>query len=245
MTPTTIGPLRVRSFGGTPIERRGGGDGPAILLCHGFGAPGDDLCSLARVIDAGAGVRWFFPEAPIAIDFGLGMPGRAWWPIDMVRLQQAIMRGDRRSLMDETPPELASARAALEACIDALERDHGVARERLIIGGFSQGGMLTTEVALFASRPFAGLAVMSGTLLSQARWREAARASGPSLHALLSHGRADPLLPFEGASALRQMLEGAGARVEWVPHNGQHEIPMAVIERLGAFAKARFEEAKP
>jgi phospholipase/carboxylesterase len=142
--------------------------------------------------------------------------------------------------MDETPPELPAAREALEGCIDALERDHGVARERLIIGGFSQGGMLTTEAALFAARPFAGLAVMSGTLLSQARWREAAKASGPGVRALMSHGRADPLLPFEGAEALRQVLEGAGASIEWVPHNGQHEIPMVVLERLGAFARARF-----
>jgi phospholipase/carboxylesterase len=242
MTPTMIGPLRVRCFGGD--DRKGGGDGPAILLCHGFGAPGDDLCSLARVIAAGSGVRWFFPEAPIALELGYGIEGRAWWPIDMMRIQQALMRGDRRSLVDETPDGLAPARADLEGCIDVLEREHGVARERLILGGFSQGAMLTTEIALFASRPFAGLVVMSGTLLSQARWREAAKTSAPSIHALISHGRADPLIPFEGAEELRQALSGAGARVEWVPHNGQHEIPMVVLERFGAFATARFAASR-
>lgn len=238
MTLSTIGSLRVRSFGGS--DRRGGGDGPAILLCHGFGAPGDDLCSLARVVPVGSAVRWFFPEAPLAIDFGLGMQGRVWWPIDMMRLQEALMRGDPRVLRAETPAGLAEARSALEECIDALSRDHGVARERLVIGGFSQGGMLATEIALHASRPFAGLAVMSGTLLCEDRWREAAAASGPKLHALMSHGKADPLLPFDGALALKELLEAAGASVAWVPHNGQHEIPMIVLQRLGAFAEERF-----
>jgi len=237
----TIGPLRVRLFGGA--DREGAGEGPAILLCHGFGAPGDDLVSLARVVDAGRGVRWFFPEAPLEIDFGYGMSGRAWWPIDMERLQEAMMRGQRRLLAQETPAGLAEARAALEATIAELVAKHGVRREQLVIGGFSQGSMVTTEIALHAEQPFAGLAVLSGTLLSEDRWRAAAAKSGPSLDVLMSHGRRDPILPFVAAEDLRTMLEEAGARVEWVPHNGQHEIPMLVLERLGAFARARFNAA--
>jgi hypothetical protein len=49
------GPLQVVSVGGT--DRQGGGDGPAILLCHGFGAPAEDLVPLARVIDVRASSR--------------------------------------------------------------------------------------------------------------------------------------------------------------------------------------------
>lgn len=230
--------MRVRAAGGS--DRRGGGDGPAIVLCHGFGAPGDDLVSLARVIDAGPGARWFFPEAPLELDLGFGGAGRAWWMIDMARLEQLMRRADVHQLIQDTPAGLSEARAALEACIDALVRDHGVARERMILGGFSQGAMLSTEVALHAARPFAGVVLLSGSLISADRWIEAARVTGPSLRALMSHGRADPLLPFEGAEALRGLLEGAGAQIEWAPHNGQHEIPPLVCDRFGAFARARF-----
>jgi phospholipase/carboxylesterase len=232
MEPSRIGPLRVRTVG------RGGG--PAILLCHGFGAPGDDLVSLARVIDAGRDVRWFFPEAPIALDLGWGMTGRAWWNIDMERLQRLLMSGQARRLAEETPAGLAEARAALEDTIAALERDHGVTRDRLIIGGFSQGAMLTTEVALHAETPFAGLAILSGTLTSADRWAAAARAGASQITALQAHGRRDPLLPFAAAEALRDLLTSAGAEVEWVPHGGEHEIPEAVLDRLGAFARRRF-----
>ena len=94
-------------------------------------------------------------------------------------------------------------------------------------------------IQVFAFYLFAILVVLSGALLCEERWRAAAAATGPTLHVLQSHGRADPLLPFQGAEALRQLLEEARAQVEWVAHNGQHEIPMGVLERLAAFARRR------
>lgn len=233
MKTVTLGPLRVHTVGD------GHGDGPAILLCHGFGAPGDDLVGLAGAIDAGRDLRWFFPEAPLALDLGWGMAGRAWWNIDIERRQQMALGGRADELLAETPPGLAAARAALEETLAVLERDHGVRRDRLIVGGFSQGAMISTEIALAADAPFAGLAILSGTLLSSERWTAGALAHGRSIHALMSHGRRDPLLRFADAEALRAILERGGAEVDWVPHDGQHEIPEVVIARLGAFARRR------
>jgi phospholipase/carboxylesterase len=232
MRTTTIGPLTVRALGD--------GEGPAILLCHGFGAPGDDLVGLASAIDAGPGVRWFFPAAPHT----LAGAGRAWWNIDLERRITLGARGQADQLRLETPDGLVSARAALEATLAVLERDHGVSRDRLIIGGFSQGAMVTTELALAAEVPFAGLAILSGTLLSQDRWAAAAHARGASIHALMAHGRRDPLLRFADAEALRTLLEEGGASVDWVEHGGQHEIPPVVLQRLGAFARRRFGSAE-
>jgi phospholipase/carboxylesterase len=232
----SIGPLQVYTAG---APRRGDGDGPAILLCHGYGATGDDLVSLAHVVDAGLTVRWFFPEAPIAMDFNGFTAGLAWWPIDLERIMALRGRGQSRVLARETPGGLAEAREALEATIAELCRTRDVQRDKLIVGGFSQGAMLATEVALHAEAPFAGLAVLSGTLLSEDRWAAAARKTGPQIHAFLTHGRADPLLPFEGAVALRDLLVSSGAQVTWIAHQGQHEIPPAALEGLAAFARAR------
>jgi phospholipase/carboxylesterase len=236
MTTSKIGPLRVHQAGGSS---QGEFAGPAILLCHGFGAPGDDLVSLADLVDAGSGVRWFFPEAPLEVALGYGVAGRAWWPIDIMRLRELVLRGRKDDLLHETPPGLGDARAALESCIEALVRDHGVQRDRLLIGGFSQGAMLTTELALHADEPFAGLASLSGRLISSERWEAAAARSGPRLDALLTHGRADAVLPFDAGEALRVLLERQGARVTWVPHEGGHEIPEIVVRQLGVFARQR------
>jgi len=186
-------------------------------------------------------VRWFFPAAPLALEPAWG--GRAWWMIDLDRRITLTARGQGDQLRLETPPALADARAALEATLALLERDHGVRRNRLIVGGFSQGAMLATEIALAAEAPFAGLAILSGAVISQDRWAAAVRASGPSLHALIAHGRRHPLLLFAAAAALRALLEESGAEVDWVPHDGQHQIPAVVFDRLGAFARRRFGAA--
>ncbi len=233
-TLSHVGPLRVAEVAPrSPVT--GGGAGPAILLCHGFGASGDDLVPLARVLDVGPTVRWFFPEAPLALPWG----GRAWWEIDLERMQTLQRRGQGRAMAEETPPGLDAARAALEATIDELERTHGVLRERLVIGGFSQGAMLATEVAVHATRPFAGVALLSGTIVSEARWRSALAASGPSLHAFVTHGRHDPLLPFEAAEGLRDVFTAGGADVTWLAHAGGHEIPPAALAGFGAWARKR------
>ena len=228
------GKLDVWATGGS--DREGGGEGPAIVLCHGFGAPGDDLVSLHRVVDAGKNTRWFFPEAPLSLDFGMGQSGRAWWHIDMMRLQQMMMRGEQRALATETPDGLDSAAEALVGALESLATTHGLRRDKTILGGFSQGAMLSTEVALHADVPCAGLAVLSGALLSEERWREAARKTAPSIRAIVTHGRRDPVLPFAGAEALVAMLTESGATVEFVPHPGQHEIPQVALSALEKLA---------
>jgi len=231
------GPLAVWATGGT--DQDGGGNGPAIVLCHGFGAPGEDLVPLARVIDAGPAVRWFFPEAPLSLEMGFGPPGRAWWMIDMERIQQMMMRGTPRDLAAETPEGLAEAREALEACLAALAKSHKLVRERTLLGGFSQGAMLCTEVQLNADEPFAGLAILSGALISEDRWRPAAAARGKSIHAIATHGRRDPILPFSSGEALSKMLEASGATIRFVGHNGAHEIPPVALQALADLARDR------
>ncbi len=226
----TLGGLRARIVGGT--DREGGGDGPVVVLMHGFGAPGEDLVSLWRVIPAARDVRWVFPEAPLELGPAYGA-GRAWWHIDIAKLEAAITRGETRAMADEEPEGLADARAKVIALLDDVERLLGVGGERIVLGGFSQGAMLACDVTLRTERPLAGLAMMSGTLLAASEWtpRMAARRG---MHALMSHGTLDPLLPFAASEQLRDLLVGAGWHVDFVPFRDGHTIPPDVIEHLGA-----------
>src|SRR5262245_12603157 len=74
-----FGGLKVRITGGS--DREGGGRGPLVVLLHGFGAPGDDLVGLWRVLDVPRDIRFAFPEAPHGVPGGL-VQGRAWWHLD-------------------------------------------------------------------------------------------------------------------------------------------------------------------
>jgi len=238
MEQRRLGGLTVWAGGGD--DRKAGGDGPAIVLCHGFGATGDDLVALHRVIEVDRSTRWFFPEAPLEIDFGGGQSGRAWWPIDMERLMMMQARGEPRLLAQETPAGMAEARARLEGVLAELEADHRVVRTRTLLGGFSQGAMLATEIVLHAAdRPFAGLIALSGALLCEDRWRPAGKASGPNIHAVVSHGRRDPILPFGSGEALRDLLNESGASVRFIEHGGGHEIPPAALAGVAGLARDR------
>lgn len=241
MQRSIVAGLTVWTAGGD--DRKGGGDGPSVVLCHGFGASGDDLAPLHRVIEVERGTRWFFPEGPLSIDFGGGESGRAWWPIDMERLMMMQARGEPRLLAQETPPGLGEARALFESMMAELEAKWGVTPARTVIGGFSQGAMLTTEVALHATeRPFAGLCAWSGALLSEERWAPAAKVIGPQIHALVTHGRRDPVLPFAGGIALKELLEKSGAHVSFVEHGGGHEIPPPALDGLARLLRERLSQ---
>ena len=225
-----LGGLRVRIAGGT--DREGGGEGPVVVLCHGFGAPGDDLASLWRVLRAPAGTRFVFPEAPLSLA-SLGMfEGRAWWMIDMARLQRMRTPAEVEELMIEVPAGLAAAREKMVSMLDAL--DAVLKPSKLVLGGFSQGAMLAVDVALRTDRTLAGVVVMSGALIAKGEWEKLApkRAGLPVVQ---SHGAYDPILPAIAGERLRDLLTGAGLSHTWVPFGGGHEIPPPAIEAVGAF----------
>jgi len=220
-------------LGGGP-DREGGGDGPLLLLMHGYGAPGEDLVPLARQLAVGKDVRFAFPAAPLVLETGVApeAAGRAWWPIDMGELQRAVMQHDYATLTGRVPVGLSEARSQVVALLDALERDHGVSRDKLVLGGFSQGAMLATDVTLHAERPPAALAILSGSLIAKAEWLPLMKARA-GLPVLQSHGRTDPVLSYEIAEMLRQELLSAGLAVEFVAFNGGHGIPNGAVEALG------------
>jgi phospholipase/carboxylesterase len=103
----------------------------------------------------------------------------------------------------------------------------------VVLGGFSQGAMVTTDLALRQDEAPAALVILSGTLLTEAEWRtRAPRRKGLSV--LQSHGRQDPILPFDDAVALRELLQEAGLSVDFLPFDGPHSIPEEALDRLGA-----------
>lgn len=220
-----LGELDCVLAGGTDGD--GGGDGPMVVLLHGFGAGGDDLVDLAEHVDVPDGTRWVFPAAPLALGGAYG-DGRAWWMIDLDRLVRDQASGRPSDRTGEIPDGLTAARAAMLGVLDALARDHARTDARTVLGGFSQGAMLTVDVALHAPGKLAGLALLSGTLIAKPVW-EANTAALAGVTVLQSHGTRDPLLPFTGAEQLRDFLLGAGAVVGFLPFPGGHELPPPVL----------------
>jgi phospholipase/carboxylesterase len=212
-----------------------------VVLLHGFAMTPRDLSPFAHSLGLPA---WFlFPEGPLEASVippaqeTASRASRAWWHIDPVLREQAIAKGPRDFAVQH-PPDLPKARARIDALLDAIvSRD--VLRDRpLIVGGFSQGGMLTCDTLLRAPRKqVSGVALLSASRLAYADWPpylEAGNMRG--LPVLVSHGEADADLAFLAGVALKDCLVAAGANVTWVPFEGGHEIPLVVWRHLRKFA---------
>ena len=209
-----------------------------VLLCHGFGATGTDLVGLGPEILTNNvllqnKVQFLFPEAPLALD-SMGMPGsRAWWHLDLMAINAAMARGELRDLRNDIPDGLVEAREMLMATIEAYRQLTELPVSQLVLGGFSQGSMVATDVALRLTESPAGLTVFSGTLLAEEEWSKLS-ANRTKMPVLQSHGTEDQILPYCGAEWLRDMLVTNGLNVDFLEFSEGHTIP---YEALSKFSK--------
>ena len=213
-----------------PTTTVGDPDAPlVVVMLHGFMMTPQDLSPFAGSI--GVPALWLFPEGHVAAR----PSGRAWWDIDPDVRSAALAIGPR-DFAHQSPPDLPRARDVMARYLDAAAT---LAGDRpLVVGGFSQGGMLITDLLVRAPRPVGGLILLSSSRIAVAEWPPLSdRLKG--LPALVSHGRADPDLAFTTGEALRDAVTAAGAAVTWVPFDGGHEIPLLVWRRVRQFLAAR------
>ncbi len=225
-------PRRVQIAGVDAIEVVVPGSSPAAftgVILHGYGADMTDLAPLANVMGAPPGTRWIFPNGILRIPMGPFWTGSAWFPIDIAALEAAMARGTHRDMAEVAPPELPAAREAILGLIAAL----GVPLQRLVLGGFSQGAMLATDLALHLPVAPAGLLLWSGTLLQRELW-QALAPKHAGLRFVQSHGRSDALLDYGAAERLHALLLDAGWRGRFVGFGGGHEIPDAAMAATSA-----------
>ena len=211
-----------------------------VVICHGYGAPGHDLVGFAGdwISRLGADAdrfRFVFPEAPLSLA-ELGLPqGRAWWPLNMSQLMEAVEAKKFDELHQHEPPGIEQARQMLCETIQLIQQELGT--KRLVLGGFSQGAMLTMETALRGSiEPPELLIQFSGTVVCEPHWQAAMDRLSQS-YVYQSHGKVDPILPYESAQRLHELLEQGGVTNEFHSFIGPHTIDIESIEKTTAALK--------
>jgi hypothetical protein len=134
-------------------------------------------------------------------------------------------------LSTDRPPGL-QASASLVG--NVLRDRRSVPRGPVVLGGFSQGAIVASEVALRSQVRLFALVLLSGTLFHEPSWEVHFR-QRRDLPVFIAHGRADVVLPLRPRSRFRQKLEAAGIPVTWCPFEGSHEIPAVVVAALNDF----------
>lgn len=199
-----------------------------VVLLHGYEMRPEDLSPFARSI--GVPALFVLPRGPLPARAG----GYSWWDIDF-EARNAALRNGPRDLAVEDPPGAPAARERISRFVHEVT-DRFRPRQ-LVLGGFSQGGMLTLDCVLRgAVRPDA-LILLSTSRIAAIQW-EQTRERLHGVPVLLSHGRDDADLAFSAGVALRDFLTTAQAQLTWVPFEGGHQIPLIVWRSMRKFLGA-------
>lgn len=203
---------------------------PWVILFHGYGADCNDLRPLGEMISTKKTYNWLFPNGPLEVPIGPAWMGRAWWNIDMMEIQRAMETGTHRDFSNEAPKGMEKA---VDAAFEMI-RQMRVPWNQIILGGFSQGAMLATELYMRAPETPKGLVIMSGTLVNQDKLK-ALIPNRAGEKFFQSHGEADQVLGFKQAQKLETLLTQNGMKGSLMSFRGGHEIPAQVLTKIGEY----------
>jgi phospholipase/carboxylesterase len=204
----------------------GGAADSLMVLLHGYGADGADLIGLADPLAQHLpGTAFAAPDAPEPC---VANPaGRQWFAIPRFDGATEAMAA----------AGLAAAARDLDAWLDATMAATGVADDRTLLVGFSQGTMMALHVALRRPQPLAGVVGFSGRLLDPAGLAGAIRSRPP---VLLLHGDMDDVVPPAAMPEAEAALRGAGVDVAThVMARTGHSIAPDGLALALAFARTR------
>jgi len=196
-----------------------------VVWLHGLGADGNDFVPVVKELRLPSQfrVRFVFPHAPMMpVTINNGYVMRAWYDVTFDGLDR---RPDARGIV--------ASQTAIEALL-AREKARGIASDRIVLAGFSQGGAITLQAGLRHGGALAGLMVLSSYLpLPETLAAEAAPANAQT-PIFMAHGTDDPVINIELARRSRALLAEQGYRVEW------HEYPMphsVCLEEIGEISR--------
>jgi len=199
----------------------------AVIWLHGLGADGHDFGPIVPELRLGLPVRFVFPHAPVRpVTINGGMAMRAWYD---------ILGFDRQAKEDA-----AGIRASAAAVTELIERElaRGIASNRIVLAGFSQGGAIALQTALREPRPLAGVLALSTYLPLAATLAAERSEANAGIPIFMAHGTADTVLPLSLAESSRRSLEGLGYAVDWHAYSMPHSVCVEEIGAIGAWLAA-------
>ncbi len=206
-----------------------------VIWLHGLGADGFDFVPVAEELQlpAAIGARFIFPHArqrPVTINNGFVM--RAWYDIRGFGLTSA-----------EDEAGVRESDAIVRKLIDE-QIGSGIAANRIVIAGFSQGGAIALYSGLRYPQRIAGVIALSTYLpLRDALSKEAAPANR-DVPILMCHGTRDQVVPEIAGKLSRDVLVGLGYAVEWHSYAMEHQVCVDEVTQIATWLKDRLHRNK-
>jgi phospholipase/carboxylesterase len=198
-----------------------------VIWMHGLGADGNDFVPIVNELDlAGApGIRFVFPHAPMRpVTINNGYVMRAWYDVSFGDLEGRSRKADEKGVR-ESQAQIG----------ELVEREiaRGIAAEKIVLAGFSQGGAIALHTGLRHPEKLAGVMALSTYLpLAESFAQEAAPANAKTA-VFMAHGTQDPVVPYAMGRNSRDLLNQSGYAVEWHEYPMQHSVCMEEVADIG------------
>jgi phospholipase/carboxylesterase len=201
----------------------------AVIWLHGLGADGNDFVPIISQLNLSEcpAIRFVFPSAPsmaVTVNGGYVMP--AWYDIT-----------ERDINAREDLAGIHKSAAAISQLIER-EASRGIAYEKIILAGFSQGCAMSLQVGLRFPHRLAGIMALSGYLpLANSLALERSEANGKT-PILMAHGVWDAVITLERAEASADILEKLGYQVDWNTYPMEHSLHPDELVDISRFLSA-------
>ncbi len=206
-----------------PVEAKA-----CIIWMHGLGADSADFVGLIEQFNlpSNHGIRFIFPNAPFRnITVNHGMRMRAWYDIYDISL---ITKEDSAGVQNSE---------ATIANIIKHQIDMGIASEKIILGGFSQGAAMALHTGLYYPSTLAAIVAFSGYLPLKSDFDENSSVANKNTEVFMGHGMFDPVVPYNVGQATCKHLEQLGHTVLWHAYPMAHAVCPDEIHALSIFVR--------
>ena len=197
----------------------------SIIWLHGLGADGNDFVPIVQELSLPPlGIRFVFPHAPMRpVTINGGFVMRAWYDIAQ---QDLAMKEDEQGLRQ--------SQKMIEELI-AKEKKRGVPLSRIVVAGFSQGGVISLQTGLRQAERLAGVMSLSAYLPLTATIEKERRAANNDVPIFLGHGIADNIVPLPLGIASRDRLLKLGYDVAWHQYPMPHSVCAEELDDISAW----------
>ena len=195
-----------------------------VIWLHGLGADGHDFEPIVPELNlpSDSAIRFIFPHAPIrSITINGGEEMRAWF--DFIPHSETSGGDD----IDESTKQIA---AFIER-----EKQRGIDYHRILLAGFSQGGVVALQTALRYPVRLAGVLALSTYLFDLRSTEQERTDANLAIPILMAHGTADPMIPIMRAAISRDNLIRLGYDVRWFDYPMAHQVCYEELEEISAF----------
>lgn len=198
----------------------------AVIWLHGLGDDGRGWSEIVPALNLPdmLRVRFLFPHAPVMpVTINRGYPMRAWYDI---REEDFNARADIAGVQ--------RSQAQVEALV-AREKARGIAAQRIVLAGFSQGGAIALYAGLRHPERLAALVALSTYVIAPAALASEAAVANREIPIFMAHGTQDPVVQLRWALASRDVLVAAGYAVEWHAYAMPHAAVPEEIDGISRF----------